>query len=81
MRNGLHPKTATLANALANQNVVSNLTRKPLTETAILNINNGLNAGYILWEFKVMGAPVLTLGFRNPRVRTGAPTTLNSQRM
>src|SRR6476660_4869744 len=65
MRGGLHPETATLANALANQGVVSGLTGEPLTEAAILGIGGGLGAGYILWEFKVMGAPVLTLGFRN----------------
>jgi hypothetical protein len=65
MRGGLHPETATLANALANQGVVSGLTGEPLTEAAILGIGGGLGAGYILWEFKTLGGPVLTLGFRN----------------
>src|SRR3990170_605805 len=65
MRGGLHPETATLANVLANQGVVSGLTGEPLTEAAILGIGGGLGAGYILWEFKRHGAPVLTLGFRN----------------
>jgi Butirosin biosynthesis protein H, N-terminal/Domain of unknown function (DUF4872) len=71
MRGGLHPETATLANVLANQGVVSGLTGKPLTEAAILGIGGGLGAGYILWEFqaqhrgKVHRGPVLTLGFRN----------------
>lgn len=65
MRGGLHPETATLANVLANQGVVSGLTGAPLTEAAILGIGGGLGAGYILWEFQRHGAPVLTLGFRN----------------
>ena len=65
MRGGLHPETATLANILANQGVVSGVTGEPLTEAAILGIGGGLGAGYILWEFKSHGAPILTLGFRN----------------
>ncbi len=65
MRGGLHPETATLANVLANQGVVSGLTGEPLTEAAILGIGGGLGAGYILWEFKSHGTPTLTLGFRN----------------
>ena len=65
MRGGLHPETATLANVLANQGVVSGLTGEPLTEAAILGIGGGLGAAYILWEFKSHGGPVLTLGFRN----------------
>ena len=65
MRGGLHPETATLANVLANQGVVSGVTGEPLTEAAILGIGGGLGAGYILWEFKRHGAPVLTLGIRN----------------
>ena len=65
MRGGLHPETASLANVLANQGVVSGLTGEPLTEAAILGIGGGLGAGYILWEFQRHGAPVLTLGFRN----------------
>ncbi len=71
MRGGLHPESATLANVLANQGVVSGLTGEPLTEAAILGIGGGLGAGYILWEFqaehrgKIHRGPVLTLGFRN----------------
>jgi len=65
MRGGLHPETATLANVLANQGVVSGLTGGPLTEAAILGIGGGLGAGYILWEFKSHSGPVLILGFRN----------------
>lgn len=65
LRGGLHPETATLANVLANQGVVSGLTGEPLTEATILAIGGGLGAGYILWEFKRHDAPVLTLGFRN----------------
>jgi len=65
MRGGLHPETATIANVLASQGVVSGLTREPLTEAALLGIGGGLGAGYILWEFKGHGAPTLTLGFRN----------------
>ena len=65
MRGGLHPETATLANVLANQGVVSGVTGEPLTEAAILGIGGGLGAGYILWEFKSHDGPVLTLGFRN----------------
>ena len=69
MRGGLHPETATLANVLANQGVVSGLTGEPLTEAAILGIGGGLGAGYILWEFQAehrgRRGPVLTLGFRN----------------
>jgi hypothetical protein len=65
MRGGLHPETATLANVLANQGVVSGLTGGPLSEAAILGIGGGLGAGYILWEFKSHSGPVLTLGFRN----------------
>ncbi len=71
LRGGLHPETATLANVLANQGVISGLTGEPLTEAAILGIGGGLGAGYILWEFqaehrgKIHRGPVLTLGFRN----------------
>ena len=65
MRGGLHPETATLANVLANQGVLSGVTGEPLTEAAILGIGGGLGAGYILWEFKSHGGPLLTLGFRN----------------
>ncbi len=65
LRGGVHPETATLANVLANQGVVSGLTGEPLTEATILGIGGGLGAGYILWEFKGHEAPVLTLGFRN----------------
>jgi hypothetical protein len=65
MRGGLHPETATLANVLANQGVVSGLTGRPLTEAAILGIGGGLGAGYILWEFKASGGAILTLGFQN----------------
>ena len=65
LRGGLHPETATLANVLANQGVVSGLTGQPLTEAAILGIGGGLGAGYILWEFRTLGQPILTLGFRN----------------
>jgi hypothetical protein len=65
MRGGLHPETATLANVLANTGIVSGLTGEPLTEATILGIGGGLGTGYILWEFKSHGAPVLTLGFRN----------------
>ena len=57
MRGGLHPETATLANVLANQGVVSGLTGEPLTEAAILGIGGGLGAGYILWEFQRHGMP------------------------
>ncbi len=45
--------------------MVSGLTGEPLTEATILGIGGGLGAGYILWEFKSHGAPILTLGFRN----------------
>src|SRR5688500_1142314 len=65
MRGGLHPETATLANVLANQGVVSGVTGEPLTEAAILGIGGGLGAGYILWEFQSHAGPTLTLGFRN----------------
>ncbi len=65
MRGGLHPETASLANVLANQGVVSGVTGEPLTEAAILGIGGGLGAGYILWEFKSHGGPTLTLGFQN----------------
>ena len=59
------PRDRTLANVLANQGVVSGLTGQPLTEAAILGIGGGLGAGYILWEFRTLGQPILTLGFRN----------------
>jgi Butirosin biosynthesis protein H, N-terminal/Domain of unknown function (DUF4872) len=65
LRGGQHPETATIANVLANQGVVSGVTGEPLTEAAILGIGGGLGAGYILWEFKSHGGPTLTLGFRN----------------
>ena len=55
LRGGVHPETATIANVLANQGVVSGLTGQPLTEAAILGIGGGLGAGYILWEFKSHG--------------------------
>jgi hypothetical protein len=64
-RGGLHPDTAVLASVLANRGVTSGLTREPLSEAAILGIGGGLGAGYILWEFKARGGPILTLGFRN----------------
>lgn len=65
MRGGLHPETATLANVLANQGVVSGLTGEPLSEAALLGIGGGLGAGYILWEFRTHDAPILTVGFLN----------------
>jgi hypothetical protein len=65
MRGGLHPETASIANVLANQGVVSGLTGEPLTEAAVLGIGGGLGAGYILWEFQSHAGPTLTLGFRN----------------
>jgi hypothetical protein len=65
LRGGLHPETATLANVLANQGVVSGLTGRPVTEAAILAIGGGVGAGYILWEFKSRVSPILTLGFRS----------------
>jgi hypothetical protein len=45
LRDGLHPETATLANVLANQGVLSGLTGEPLTEATILGIGGGLGAG------------------------------------
>jgi hypothetical protein len=81
MRGGLHPESAALANILANQGVVSGVTGEPLTEAAILGIGGGLGAGYILWEFKSRGTPVLTLGFRNrwqyPAISGWTGTTLD----
>jgi hypothetical protein len=65
LRGGLHPETASLANVLANQGVISGLTGRPLTEATILGIGGGLGAGYILWEFKSRVSAILTLGFRN----------------
>ena len=65
MRGGLHPETATLANILAARGVTSPVTGRPLSEAMLLGIGGGLGAGYILWEFKAMGGPILTLGFRN----------------
>ena len=65
MRGGRHPETASIANVLANQGVISGLTGEPLSEAAVLGIGGGLGAGYILWEFKSHSSPVLVLGFRN----------------
>jgi hypothetical protein len=64
-RGGLHPDTAMIANILANQGVISELTGQPVSEAAILGAGGGLGAGYILWEFKARVAAILTLGFRN----------------
>jgi len=75
LRGGLHPETATLANVLANQGVVSGLTGEPLTEATILGIGGGLGAGYILWEFKSHGTPILTLGFSNQSSDSGSKPT------
>jgi hypothetical protein len=47
MRGGLHPETATLANVLANQGVVSGVSGEPLTEAAILeDLGDRLGAIY-----------------------------------
>jgi hypothetical protein len=55
------PETATLANVLANQGVVSGLTGEPLTEAAILGIGGGLGAGlHPLGVPRVSALPVLT---------------------
>ena len=65
MRGGLHPETANLTNILAARGVTSPFTSRPLSEAMVLGIGGGLGAGYILWEFKSLGDPILTLGFRN----------------
>ena len=76
---GLHPETWTLTRALADAGFVSARTGEPLSEAMILGIGGGLGAGYILWEFKTMGA-ILTLGFQNrwqyPGIPGWAGTTL-----
>ncbi|HEY8169154.1 MAG TPA: DUF4872 domain-containing protein [Candidatus Limnocylindrales bacterium] len=61
---GIHPDTAALASVLARR-LVSPLSGAPLSEAMILGIGGGLGAGYILWEFKAHGSPIITLGFRN----------------
>jgi hypothetical protein len=73
LRGGLHPDTAVIANILANDGVVSPVDGRPLSEAMILGVGGGLGAGYILWEFKSRGAPIVTLGFRNRWQYPGIP--------
>jgi hypothetical protein len=79
-RGGQQPLSASLTNVLAHLDLRSPLTGEPLTEATILGIGGGLGAGYILWEFKSHGTPVLTLGFGNrwqyPAVPGWTGTTL-----
>src|SRR5262245_18239013 len=62
---GWHPETAALGNTLAALGVRAPHTDAPLSEALLLGIGGGLEAGYILWEFKQHNARVVVLGFRN----------------
>lgn len=62
---GIHPETATMANVLANQGVVSPHNGRPLSEAMVLGIAGGLGCGYILWEFKRYESAILVMGFQN----------------
>lgn len=65
LRGGLHPETATLANALTYAGTLAPHTQRPFSEALLLGIGGGLGAGYILWEFKAHEAAILVMGFRN----------------
>lgn len=62
---GIHPETATLANALAYQGATAPHTGKPWSEEMLFGIGGGIGIGYILWEFKNQAHPILTMGFQH----------------
>ncbi len=73
---GIHPETATLANALAYQSATAPHTGKPWSEEMLFGIGGGIGIGYILWEFKSQAHAILTMGFQHrwnyPREFVGA---------
>ncbi len=62
---GIHPPTAALTKILRFKQVVNPITDEPYSEALLLGIGGGLDAGYILFQFKHLPAPMLLLGFRN----------------
>ncbi len=62
---GIHPPTAALTRILAHQNVLNPQSQSPFTEAAILGMGGGLDTGYVLYHFKHLSKPHLSLGFRN----------------
>jgi hypothetical protein len=81
LHGGVHPETASIANALANQGVTAGHTGEPLTEAMVLGIGGGLGAGYILWEFAAHHARTLVLGFRNQWQYPAAWVTKTADRL
>lgn len=62
---GIHPETATLANALAFKGGVAPHTGKPFTEEMLLGIGGGIGMGYALVESKTLDTTSVTLGLQN----------------
>lgn len=62
---GIHPPTAALSRILEFKKVENPLTCQPYTEAFLLGLGGGLGAGYILFQFKHLPHPMLSLGFRN----------------
>ncbi len=62
---GIHPPTAALSRILQTHDVINPLTEAPYTESFLLGVGGGLDAGYILFQFKHLPNPMLVLGFRN----------------
>ena len=62
---GIHPPTASLTKILSFKRVQNPLSGKPFSEALLLGIGGGLDAGYILYQFKHLPYPMLVLGFRN----------------
>ena len=61
---GIHPPTSALAKILRYKNVVNPVTEKPFSETLLLGIGGGLDAGYVLYQFNYLPCPLVSLGFR-----------------
>ena len=62
---GIHPPTAALTRMLVHQNLLNPQSHLPYTEATILGIGGGLDAGYVLYHFKHLSKPHISLGFRN----------------
>ncbi len=62
---GIHPPTAGLARMFRYKNILNPITGKPFSEAFLLGVGGGLDAAYILFQFKHLPHPILVLGFRN----------------
>jgi hypothetical protein len=62
---GIHPPTAALTKILKFKKIINPITDQHFSEALLLGIGGGLDAGYILYQFKHLPNPMLVLGFRN----------------